>query len=186
LCCLGVRAVGPSRHCRSRHCVLDQFLGLQVPIDVRLYHQGGDRWSKCLWDKPGFLADEASAVVECCHQQATFFGDVNASIIDSQYISSLTSPLLSLHAFLAMGLAFGWKSLQWVSAVPPILVVLVFKTFLSRTFSNSFRYYVPSEEEVKNARIHSARADVKGNRLANRFGHPVMHSELFTPMVSLI
>ncbi|EIN06583.1 DUF221-domain-containing protein [Punctularia strigosozonata HHB-11173 SS5] len=91
--------------------------------------------------------------------------------------------LMQALVILTTGLGYGWKTFQWISAVPPILIVMAFKVYLSRTFSNAFRYYNPTEEEIKNARIHSARADAKGNRLANRFGHPVMHSELFTPMV---
>lgn len=31
--------------------------------------------------------------------------------------------------------------------------------------------------------MHSGRGDVKGHRLENRFGHPALHAELFTPML---
>ena len=44
-------------------------------------------------------------------------------------------------------------------------------------------YYIPTEEEIRVAQIHSERADIKGNRLEKRFGHPALHMELFTPML---
>lgn len=33
------------------------------------------------------------------------------------------------------------------------------------------------------AKVHSERADNRGNRLEKRFGHPALHMELFTPML---
>ena len=42
---------------------------------------------------------------------------------------------------------------------------------------------MPTEDELKLAKVHSERADVKGQRLEHRFGHPALHVELFTPML---
>lgn len=33
------------------------------------------------------------------------------------------------------------------------------------------------------AKVHSERADARGNRLEKRFGHPALHADLFTPML---
>jgi len=50
-------------------------------------------------------------------------------------------------------------------------------------FARPFRYYVPTEAELRNAQVHSQRGDVKRHRLEKRFGHPALHAELFTPML---
>lgn len=54
---------------------------------------------------------------------------------------------------------------------------------MNRRFDRSFRYYIPTEEELRLAKIHSERADTKSNKLEKRFGHPALHMELFTPML---
>lgn len=72
---------------------------------------------------------------------------------------------------------------MWVTTVPPILFVVVFKIWLDKTFYDKFMYYIPSETELRQAKIHSSRADDSRNRLEKRFGHPALHAELFTPML---
>ena len=67
--------------------------------------------------------------------------------------------------------------------MPPLIIVIFFKGYISRTFSTQFRYYIPNESEIAASKVHSERADNKGNRLANRFGDPALHAELFTPML---
>jgi calcium permeable stress-gated cation channel len=80
-------------------------------------------------------------------------------------------------------LRFSVRSFLWIIPLPPILFILGFKVYLSRNFSPHFRYYIPTEDELRQAQIHSQRADNVGNRLEKRFGHPALHQELFTPMV---
>lgn len=82
-----------------------------------------------------------------------------------------------------MGLQYGWKSFAWVAGIPPFIIVILFKVYITRVFSRPFRYYVPTESELRNARVHSERGDIKGHRLEKRFGHPALHAELFTPML---
>jgi hypothetical protein len=84
---------------------------------------------------------------------------------------------------LTIGLQYGFKTLYWIATIPPIFIVAIFKIYLSRSFSNEFRYYTPTDEELRTAKVHSERADTKGNRLERRFGHPSLHVELFTPML---
>ncbi|KAI0758495.1 DUF221-domain-containing protein [Trametes elegans] len=84
---------------------------------------------------------------------------------------------------LTTGLSFGFRSLKWLAVVPPIFFILIFKAYIHRTFQPSFRYYMPTEQELREAQVHSRRGDTVGNRLEKRFGHPALHSELFTPMV---
>jgi len=84
---------------------------------------------------------------------------------------------------LTIGLQYGFKTLYWLATIPPIFIVAIFKIYLNRSFNNAFRYYSPTDEELRNARVHSERADNKGNRLGRRFGHPSLHAELFTPML---
>lgn len=84
---------------------------------------------------------------------------------------------------LAIGLQYKFKSLQWLATVPPLVIVIFFKIFVNIKFDKDFKYHVPNEQDLKEAKIHSERADHKGHRLANRFGHPALHSKLFTPML---
>jgi calcium permeable stress-gated cation channel len=55
--------------------------------------------------------------------------------------------------------------------------------YINRTFDRAFRYYIPTEDELRVAKVHSERADVRSNKLERRFGHPALHAELFTPML---
>lgn len=82
-----------------------------------------------------------------------------------------------------MGLQYGWKSFAWVAGIPPFIIVILFKVYINRVFARPFRYYVPTEYEIRTAQVHSQRGDIKGNRLEKRFGHPALHAELFTPML---
>lgn len=84
---------------------------------------------------------------------------------------------------LAMGLQYGWKSFAWVAGIPPFIIVILFKVYINRVFARPFRYYVPTEHELRNAQVHSQRGDIKRDRLGKRFGHPALHAELFTPML---
>ena len=48
-----------------------------------------------------------------------------------------------------------------------------------------FRYYNPTQDEIAMA-ARSAQTEVQDtrkNRIENRFGHPALHAELFTPML---
>jgi calcium permeable stress-gated cation channel len=85
----------------------------------------------------------------------------------------------------AIGLQYtnGFKSFFWVSTLPPIFIILVFKIWIRAKFSKAFRYYMPTEEELHQVKTHSERADNRGHRLEKRFGHPALNVELFTPML---
>ena len=83
----------------------------------------------------------------------------------------------------AIGLQYRFSSFQWVSTVPPILIVLAYKIYINRTFLPLFQYFSPTEEELRQTQVHSERADHKGHRLEKRFGHPALHMDLFTPML---
>ncbi|KAI0079228.1 DUF221-domain-containing protein [Panus rudis PR-1116 ss-1] len=87
---------------------------------------------------------------------------------------------MQLLMILTGGLQLGFRTFYWIAAIPPIFFVLAFKIYINRTFQNEFRFYVPTQEELRNAHVH--RSD-SGGRLEKRFGHPALHAELFTPMV---
>ncbi|KAI0251134.1 DUF221-domain-containing protein [Lactifluus subvellereus] len=91
--------------------------------------------------------------------------------------------LMQALMLLTMGLQYGWKSFAWVAGIPPFIIVILFKVYINRVFARPFRYYVPTEHEIRTAQVHSQRGDIKGNRLEKRFGHPALHAELFTPML---
>ncbi|KAK0460943.1 DUF221-domain-containing protein [Desarmillaria tabescens] len=84
---------------------------------------------------------------------------------------------------LTIGLQYKFKSFQWLSTIPPIFIIIVFKWYLIYKFDNAFRYYAPTQEDLRNTKVHSSRGDIKGHRLQHRYGHPALTAELFTPMV---
>ncbi|KAH9889394.1 DUF221-domain-containing protein [Cubamyces lactineus] len=100
-------------------------------------------------------------------------------------INRLLAGVILMHCIMLLttGLGFGFKTFKWLTLIPPILFILGFKAYIHRTFQPSFRYYMPTEQELREAQVHSRRGDAVGNRLEKRFGHPALHSELFTPMV---
>ncbi|THV05132.1 hypothetical protein K435DRAFT_850328 [Dendrothele bispora CBS 962.96] len=75
------------------------------------------------------------------------------------------------------------RSPQWLSTVPPFLTVIFFELYVKGKFDASFRYFIPIQEQLRNAHVHSDRGDKKGRRLEHRFEHPALHAELFVPMV---
>ncbi|KAG2109235.1 uncharacterized protein F5147DRAFT_753188 [Suillus discolor] len=91
--------------------------------------------------------------------------------------------LMQLLMALTIGLQYGFKSFMWLTTVPPILFIVIFKFQLDRTFYKNFLYYIPSETELREAKIHSSTSDVSGRGLEKRFGHPALHADLFTPML---
>ena len=91
--------------------------------------------------------------------------------------------IFSLTLFAAIGLQFGFKTFRWISTIPPIFIMLAFKIYINRTYHPAFYYFNPTQEEITEAKIHSERADAKNNKLGKRFGHPALHTELFTPML---
>lgn len=86
-------------------------------------------------------------------------------------------------SFLAIGLQFGFRTLLWLSAVPPIFLILAFKIYINRTHLPAFKYFTPTEEEIRVAKVYSVRGDAQNHSLEKRFGHPALHTELFTPML---
>ncbi|CDR88683.1 uncharacterized protein SPSC_05515 [Sporisorium scitamineum] len=70
---------------------------------------------------------------------------------------------------------------QAIAALPPILMLIAFKIYCRRTFDSRFDWYIPNEAEIAASKIHGG--DARHNRLQRRFGHPTLHSKLFTPMV---
>jgi len=91
--------------------------------------------------------------------------------------------LMQLLMILTIGLQLGFKSWRWVAVIPPIIFTMIFKIYIDRTFNKKFRYHIPGEDELREAKVHSQRADNAGNRLGKRFGHPALAVDLFTPMV---
>ncbi|KAF7321599.1 DUF221-domain-containing protein [Mycena kentingensis (nom. inval.)] len=91
--------------------------------------------------------------------------------------------LMQLLMALTIGLQYGWTTFTWVATLPPILIIALFKLYITKTFDNVFRYYIPTQDELAAAKIHSERADARANKLEKRFGHPALHADLFTPML---
>lgn len=84
---------------------------------------------------------------------------------------------------LAIGLQYTFRSLFWLTTVPPIFIILAFKVYINRVYNSPFKFFSATEEEIRHAHIHSEMADNNTHRLSKRFGHPALHAELFTPML---
>ncbi|KZV71503.1 hypothetical protein PENSPDRAFT_405634 [Peniophora sp. CONT] len=94
--------------------------------------------------------------------------------------------LMIMHALMALTIELlmdGRTMLGSRLHIPPFIMVILFKMYINKVFHHRFRYYTPTEDELRAAKIHSERADIKGNRLEKRFGHPALYAELFTPML---
>ncbi|KAG6850847.1 hypothetical protein H0H93_007465 [Arthromyces matolae] len=91
--------------------------------------------------------------------------------------------LMQLLMVLTIGLQYRFKSLEWLSTIPPILFIVAYKIYINRAFLPAFRFFIPNSEEIRLSKVHSERADARGNRLQKRFGHPALHADLFTPML---
>lgn len=91
--------------------------------------------------------------------------------------------LMQLLMVLTIGLQYGFKSFFWLSTVPPILFVIAFKVWIDKTFYRQFLYHIPTQDELREAKVHSSRADTRDHRLETRFGHPALRADLFTPML---
>ncbi|KAG8852941.1 hypothetical protein FRB96_008460 [Tulasnella sp. 330] len=100
-------------------------------------------------------------------------------------MNRLLFSLILMHALmtLTIGLQMGWRSWYWVSCLPPSLIVVIFKVAVLRRYEQRFRFWIPSRKELAESKQHSGRADNNGGRLEKRFGHPALHSNLFTPML---
>ncbi|KAJ7125087.1 late exocytosis, associated with Golgi transport-domain-containing protein [Mycena epipterygia] len=66
-----------------------------------------------------------------------------------------------------------------ILAIPPILMILIFKIFMNHKFNKNFHFYLSDEEELSAAHVHSIRADIVKHQLQNRFGHPALHAKLY-------
>ncbi|GJJ08472.1 hypothetical protein Clacol_002690 [Clathrus columnatus] len=102
------------------------------------------------------------------------------SVINRLLISVI---FMQLFMTLTIGLQLGWLTFQWTVTLPPILMLVALKIYINRVFVRQFQYYIPDEMEIASCKVHSERSDRSGNRLANRFGHPALHAELYTPLL---
>lgn len=83
----------------------------------------------------------------------------------------------------AIGLQDQFKSLQLIASLPPLLFLLLFKYYLNRRFANDFQYYLPRHEDLSRAIVHTEESDVGDNKLEQRYCHPALKAELYTPMI---
>ncbi|CUA66982.1 putative protein C354,08c [Schizosaccharomyces pombe 972h-] [Rhizoctonia solani] len=88
---------------------------------------------------------------------------------------------MNLIMTLTIGLQRGWTSYVWTSTLPPTVLTILFKIWMRMTLDKQFRHFVPEQDEIARTQVH--RQDAKKGRLESRFGHPSLHTELFTPMV---
>ncbi|KIR52730.1 hypothetical protein I315_04593 [Cryptococcus gattii Ru294] len=89
---------------------------------------------------------------------------------------------------LLMVLTTGLIRSRWidcVAAVPPLLIIFVFKIYISRTAERQFRYYEPTAEELEQEKMYSmSEKQTKQSDMEKRFLHPALqHNKLYTVMV---
>lgn len=104
-------------------------------------------------------------------------------MILSEFSLSVLNPALIL---LATGLIRD-RWIDCVAAAPPLLFILAFKIYISRTAERQFRYYEASPEEVEQETMYSMSEEkpmMKQSDVENRFLHPALqHNKLYTVMV---
>jgi len=109
----------------------------------------------------------------------------NAGRLWNPVINRFLVSLLLMQALmlLTIGLQFGWRSSAVVTCIPPFIAVALFKVHINRNFVRSFKYYVPTESELHDARIRAQASYIKENHNENRVGHPALHEALHTPVL---
>ncbi|CAN8102953.1 unnamed protein product [Discula destructiva] len=80
----------------------------------------------------------------------------------------------------------GWGTFEQVYAIVPLPIMVVgFKIYCARAFDTKIRYYstrfVPNSPEADVG--IAQKENLRGDRLAAKFGHPVLYRPLITPMV---
>ncbi|WWC98281.1 hypothetical protein V866_005172 [Kwoniella sp. B9012] len=89
---------------------------------------------------------------------------------------------------LLMALTTGLIRSRWldcIAAAPPILIIIAFKIYISRTLENQFRYYNPTQQELEQERMYSmSEKRTKHSEMEKRFLHPALQQDkLYTIMV---
>ncbi|OCF35877.1 hypothetical protein I316_02370 [Kwoniella heveanensis BCC8398] len=89
---------------------------------------------------------------------------------------------------LLMVLTTGLIRSRWldcVAAAPPLLVILGFKIYISKTAENKFRYYEPTPQELEQERMNTmSEKRTRHSEMEKRFLHPALQQDkLFTVMV---
>ena len=69
--------------------------------------------------------------------------------------------------------------------MPPILLIIAFKIYISHTAESSFRYYEPTAQEAEAERMGStSEKRTRHTEMEKRFLHPALQADkLFTVMV---
>ncbi len=75
--------------------------------------------------------------------------------------------------------------LDCIAGVPPVLIILAFKIYISKTAGARFRYYEPTAQEAEAERMHNmSEKRTHHSDMEKRFLHPALQADkLFTVMV---
>ncbi|ODO05881.1 hypothetical protein I350_04942 [Cryptococcus amylolentus CBS 6273] len=91
---------------------------------------------------------------------------------------------------LLMVLTTGLIRSRWldcIAAAPPVLIIIAFKVYITRTSEHKFRYYEPTAEEQEQEKLELMSGEKKRTKhsdMEKRFLHPALqHNKLFTVMV---
>ncbi|KXN85288.1 hypothetical protein AN958_11388 [Leucoagaricus sp. SymC.cos] len=91
---------------------------------------------------------------------------------------------MQLLMILTIGLRFNFALKETLITVPSVLMIFIFKLYISRTYLRRFRYFIPQRpEEFTSIASYTEKADTMNDKFLRRFGHPALHAELFTPML---
>lgn len=60
---------------------------------------------------------------------------------------------------------------------------MLFKVCIKRKFARPFKFYVPTESELRDAQIDVQAGYIERNRIENCVGHPTLHEALHTPVL---
>lgn len=72
-----------------------------------------------------------------------------------------------------------------IAAVPPIILIIAFKIFISHQLEPQFRYYIPTQEEVHQQQMRAMNEKrIKHSEMERRFIHPaLLRDKLYHVMV---
>ncbi|KAJ3575057.1 hypothetical protein NP233_g1358 [Leucocoprinus birnbaumii] len=103
------------------------------------------------------------------------------NVIVNRLLACLVFMQLLMTLTIALRFNFGYR--QTILTGPAIIITIMFKLHINRSYLPRFRYFTPPDSDPASHIHYQDSGDIMGAKLTRRFGHPAEHSELFAPMV---
>lgn len=63
------------------------------------------------------------------------------------------------------------------------MFLLIFKHYINQKYANLFQYYIPGHADLSRAIVHTEASDSGRSKLEERYCHPALKTDLFSPMI---